>query len=287
MQLLHSDLLPNLHIGPTLVVTSDYGGQHKSSTHESFSFLIADLKFCWLWDEARDRVRITHSLDKRRMSYKALNDRRRQSALLPFLAAANGIPGVLATVIVDKSFMRSLQIDDAERSEFPKEISLWPAHVLTKMVFVLHLGALFISGLSRVGQNVVWMTDNDDFVANDRRVIELTPLFAAMVSQYSQRRMGHFRFGTMKCDIGDLFIEDLASLPDLACGALCEIPVAGVLPKRSAIRVPVEGHLSSKAHAILGWLTEKGNALRRLTIVVDHGDSPGKIRARALEFSFR
>jgi hypothetical protein len=215
MQLLHSDLLPNLHLGSTLVVTSDYGGQHKTSTHESFSFLIADLKFCWLWDDARQRVRTNHSIQNRRMSYKAMNDRRRKEALLPFLRAANTIPGVLATVIVDKSFMRSLRITVAERSELPKEMAQWPAQVLTKMVFVLHLGALFISGLSREGQNILWMSDNDDFVANDQRVIELTPLFAGMIGQYSQRPMGHFRFGTMKCDNGDLFIEDMASLPDL------------------------------------------------------------------------
>jgi hypothetical protein len=38
LQLAHIELLPNLHLGPTLVVTSDYSGQHKKATHETFSF---------------------------------------------------------------------------------------------------------------------------------------------------------------------------------------------------------------------------------------------------------
>ena len=40
LEIAHVDSIPNLHLGPTLVVASDYGGQHKAATHESFSFLV-------------------------------------------------------------------------------------------------------------------------------------------------------------------------------------------------------------------------------------------------------
>jgi hypothetical protein len=284
LEIAHADLMPDLHLGPTLIIASDYGGQHKGSSHEAFSFLLADLQFCWRWDEYRREIRTTRSVQNRRMSYKALNDQRRQEALPAFLAAADVIPGVLATVLINKSFMQALRVTSDERPQLPEGIARWPARVITKMTFVAHLGALFIAGLSREGQNILWMTDNDDFVANDERVIELTPLFAQVISQYSQRAMGHFRLGTMKCDNGDLLIEDLASLPDLAGGALCEIPMRGLLPKESPIQLPLRGHLPIKAITIIKWLSEIGHALRRVTFVVDHGDSRARARVRALDF---
>lgn len=279
----HTDLLPDLRLGPTLIIASDYGGQHKAATHESFSFLVADLVFCWLWNEERQRVRAAYFSDKRRMSYKALNDRQRRQAMLPFLAAADSIPGVLATVLVDKKFIRSLTMTMEDHLQIPRSLAELPTQINRKITLIAHLGALFIAGLSGQGQNIIWFTDNDDFAANDKRVINLTPLFASIISQYSQCKMGHFRFGTTKCDNGDLFIEDLASIPDLACGALTEIPVCGVLPKSSGIQLPLRGHLPPKAVAILAWLGEQRKALRRLTFVIDEGDNARRIRVRSLE----
>ena len=198
LEISHDELLPNLRLGPALVMASDYGGQHKEATHESFSFVIADLASCWLWDEERRRLRAIYFTEKRRMSYKALNDGRRRQALLPFLAAADLIPGVLATVLIDKEFSQSFVLTSNDRSELPSGIAKWPRQVILKMMFVAHLGALFLAGLSGPGQNILWLTDNDDFVANDERVVDLTALFAGVISQYCEHRLGHFRFGTMR-----------------------------------------------------------------------------------------
>jgi hypothetical protein len=283
LELSHFELLPDLHLGPTLVVASDYSGQHKNGTHEAFSFLLADLKFCWLWDEKRRHVRKTLLSDERRMSYKGLHDGRRRRALLPFLRAADWIPGVLATVLVDKRFTRSLTLTPEDRLALPATFGKWPTQVIQKLLLVSHLGSLFIAGLSAPAQNIIWFTDNDDFVANDQRVIDLTPFFAGMVGNYSEQQMGHFRFGTTSCDNGDFMIEDLASLPDLAAGALCEIPMQGILPRYSRIQVSARDHLPRKAVSILAWLGEPRQALRRLCFVVDEGDNPGRMRVRALE----
>jgi hypothetical protein len=141
-----------------------------------------------------------------------------------------------------------------------------------------------IAGLSSPGQDVFWFTDSDDIVANNRRIIELTPFLAGMLSNYSDQQMGPFKFGTTKCDCGDLMIEDLASLPDLVAGALCEIPVRGILPQSSDVRLPIRGHVPAKAHAILAWLSTPRRSLGRICVVIDEGDSPGRARVRALEF---
>ena len=277
------ELLPDLHSAHSIIMTSDYGGQHKQAVYESFSFLIADLGRCARWDEERLAVRAEFFRDNRRMSYKALNDRKKQRALLPFLAAANLIPGLLATVLVRKEFKDSLRPTPDERLQIPSAFSTWPSQTLTKMAFVSHLGALFVAGLSASGQNVVWLSDNDDFLANDQRVIDLTPIIAGIMSGYVGHGLGHFRLGTMKCDAGDLLIEDLTSIPDLVSGAASEIPLRGTLRSQSRVLVPLRDHLSPKALTVLNWMGQEGTDLKRLLLTVDFGDKPSTIKVKALE----
>jgi hypothetical protein len=85
----HPGLLPDIRRGSTLFIASDYGGQHNQSRYTSLVYLLADLGFCGDWEDVRKSVRRQFLTDNRRMSYKNLNDRRRQKALLPFLYAAN------------------------------------------------------------------------------------------------------------------------------------------------------------------------------------------------------
>jgi hypothetical protein len=285
LDLAHVDLLPNLRLGHTLVLASDYSGQHKAATHEVFAFILANLDGCGLWNQRRIAVRKHFFRDNRRMSYKALNDGQRRRALMPFLSAADCIPGLLASVIVNKHVIQSLDFSDEERNEIPQSMVNWPIQTIHKLVFVSHLGSLFVAGLAGRGQDLIWLTDNDDFVANDQRVIALTPFFAGMLSNYLGIDMGHFRLGTTRCDNGDLMIEDLASLPDLVSGALCEIPMRGILPRYSQVRLSVRDYLPPKAVRILAWLSNIPQGLRRLTFVVDEGDIAGTVRVRALEFS--
>lgn len=277
------DLLPDLSSHRSLILTSDYGGQHKAATHETFSFLVAGLESCAQWNEERQLVRDRFLNPNRRMSYKALNDRQRRLALLPFLSAADRIPGLLTTALVNKRVSRTLNVTVEDREQLPSSIAGWPNQVLQKLTFVAHLGALLIAGLSSTGQDVLWLTDNDDFVANDQRVIDLTPLFGGIIGGYVGHALGHFRFGTMKCEAGDLQIEDLTAIPDLIAGAACEIPLHFASLTRTAIRVPLRDHVSAKGLTILDWMGRRRMPLKRLLVLVDEGDLPGMIKVKALK----
>src|SRR6266700_5970420 len=81
-------LAPEL-CGPCLIVTSDYSGSHSGSAFEVYSLLVGDLTRCREWFRVRSGIRSEFLKDRRRMSYKTLNDRQRQRALGPFLAAAD------------------------------------------------------------------------------------------------------------------------------------------------------------------------------------------------------
>jgi len=283
LDLAYPNSLPDLRSGPSLLLASDYGGQHKSAPYEAFSFLIADLSYCGDWNQMRSRIRKEFLRDNRRMGYKGMNDRRKRSALLPFLRAADNIPGLVLTVLVDKRLQAELLFSGAERGSVPDLLQSWPVPVVKKFIWVIHVGSALVAGLSAKGQNLLWITDEDDIAANDSRIIEATPLVAGILSQYLPHDMAHLRFGTTKCDSGDLLLEDFAAIPDLAAGALVEIPKVDTVRLDSGVRTPLRGYVPWKALSILSWLGRGSGELRKISVVVDQGDSGAQVRARALD----
>lgn len=276
--------LPDLSRGPALLMACDYSGHHKAASHEAFSFLLCDLQYCWLWDEMRSRTRQSYLRDHRRISFKDLNDRRRRLALKPFLHSADYIPGLLCTVLVHKEFYSNFDLLEVDRQDLPPFLRPWALASVKKLFWVSHLGGLLFAGLSAPGQNLLWFTDEDDIAANAERVTDATSLLAQVTSGYLPHTCGHLRFGTTACDKGDLFLEDIVAIPDLAAGALSELPQ--VHPKRriSQISMPLRGSVSRKALAIIGWVALGANpTLHKLILAVDQGDSKVKARVRVLD----
>ena len=217
--------------------------------------------------------------DSRRMSFKTLNDGRRQRALVPFLRAADSIPGILFTVIIKKSIKDTIldfRNDDTDDSRL--KFDHWSASAVQRFVLMGHFGSLLLGGLSAPTQSVLWLTDEDDLAANDSRIIEGTRALVNIASNYLPHTLSHLRYGTTKSDPGDRSIEDLCALPDLAAGALNEIVVSAPI---SEILTPAPQSLSTKSRNIAGWLSESFHTLKKITFVIDRAES-GKIRVRDL-----
>ena len=81
-----------------------------------------------------------------------------------------------------------------------------------------------------------WFTDEDEIAPNQTKHAEATRFIGHLLNHYCTGNMGHFRFGTTASDFGDLLIEDLAAVPDLAAGGLGAILSRVGLPTNS--RVP-------------------------------------------------
>ncbi len=110
--------------GPTLLVVSDYGGDHKECRFLSYSFLLADLTYLWHWDDERTRLRRDVLRDGRRLSYHRIqSDQQRARALVPFLRAANSIPGLLITFLVDKRIQTIFASDGDDDGVPPVDVS--------------------------------------------------------------------------------------------------------------------------------------------------------------------
>jgi len=273
------ELLTSVRLGPTLLITSDYGGDYKASRYESLSFLVADLTFCWLWDEFREKIRREILQDSRSMSYKKLmSDKRRARALVPFLRAANTIPGLLITFLIDRNIAPSFSEPIPEDGSLSQvgELSKWKEKSFGKLSRIGHLGAMLISCLSAPGQNVLWVTDRDEIAPNVGKLTEATTIIAHYLNHYVSHNMGHFRFGTTEVDNGSMEIEDLAALPDLAAGAMSEVMThilesQGMPPTQ--IHIPLPKGVLEKAHAILGWLADGPHPLKKMVIYVDQTDN--------------
>jgi hypothetical protein len=264
-----------------LIVTSDYSGGHRGSTRLVYSLLIVASKGWEVWERERLLLRRTTQLGTRRMSFKGLNDAVKRTALVPFLEAADTLSGVCVSVTVPTRlaslFESRGRIDLALPDLSP--YSHLSARVIERMLRVVHMVSFFTAGLSSSGQDVLWFTDADDIAANDAQVGKLTETWATVFSHYLQHDLRHIRCGTTRCDDGTLQIEDLASIPDLAAGALGEMlsncdraslrPVPGLL-----VRAP---GMSRKARLICSWLARRDTHLDRLVFEMDRSPAGGLV----------
>ena len=271
---LKGDLLTSVRRGPTLFLASDYGGAHKGAAFETLSFLLADSAYLWLWDELRAKLREKALPQKRRMSFKALNDRARQRALVPFLRYANTIPGLLATFVLDASASDLLsESQPPDGNTAFGSVGNWSESSFRKLSRIGQLGAMLVSGMSAPGQNLIWVTDDDEIAPNREKLFEATRLMGHYLNHFLYHNLGHIRFGTTgTVDAGDRQIEDLVALPDLAAGCVSEIFTylrthTGAGP--SKILQPATQQASLKSKVIANWLAEGGHPLRKLLILIE------------------
>jgi hypothetical protein len=94
--------LPDLRHSESLFVFSDYGGEHKSTSFFTYSFLITDIEsvtfFCRKYIEFNEK----RNLQGRAIEFKRLNDKIRSDNLIPFLYLADNLNGLVFNIIIEK-----------------------------------------------------------------------------------------------------------------------------------------------------------------------------------------
>src|SRR6185369_2143739 len=265
--------LPELG-GEVLYVVSDYGGNHQKSKYLTTSILLMDLGNSSEWELKRRDVRESHLRDGRRMSFKGLNDVHRRRALVPFLKAADSIHGICVTIAVHKS-IRFLCTDKENWPSLMPSLKLqarWSNGAFENAMRLVHFVSLLVGGFSRKGQEVYWISDQDDFFANRIFSEDVAAMVSRFTSHYAKHPLAKLGVGTTDLDEGDRLEEDLAAIPDLAAGAVSDIATAianasgGRLPDGIAIEVP---KLSGKAELLTDWLADHGQRLKRPIISFD------------------
>ncbi|WP_237355852.1 hypothetical protein [Xanthobacter sp. YC-JY1] len=254
------------------MIASDFGGDHSKSTHLIYCYLIIH-GGTPTWLSAVRTARREHLPDGRTLSYKRLDDPARQQALVPFLKAAASLDGHLVAIAVDKRKKWLSTVPNAAE-DFRKALQLkasWNARALEAMLRKVQFTAILLSIWSRPYANVTWITDEDEFVANDTRHDDALQAVARMCSFYFQHPMGVFRLNTTGQDLENRDFEDLCAIPDLAAGMLSEVStrLAQVGSWEGRIHKVLDGELPFKTELIADWFWDTEMTLRKTLITID------------------
>lgn len=272
-----------------LVVASDFGGEHKSATHLLYVYLVVATGL-ESWTSRMAALR-RETLSDRTMAYKRLGDGVRQAALPDFLSAAADLDGHLVAIAVDKrQKWLSTQPDLADelRRAFHLQCS-WNPRALEALMRKAHFLALLLSVWAPVGSHVTWLTDQDEFVANDKRHDDALLAAGRLSSLYLDQPMGIFALNTTAQDSDHRYFEDLCSIADLAAGLLSDVR-AGLAPEASwevnEVRL-LEPDLPIKAQILLNWFADRQMRLRKTLISIDYLGAQSMVRELWTESNWR
>lgn len=280
---------PDLRRDDRILVFSDFSGQHKESGYNISSFLFVPPSSLPSWDQRWRPVRELYLRDGRRISYKNLSDKIRRRVLARFLASAGGIDGLLVSIAIRKqveSIFKKTGRIQPEEVEMP-ELQSWDSQTIERLLSSIHIVSLFLSGLSRANQDIIWITDEDDIAANPGRLRTVCDVFARVSSHYLPHPMGQFRFGTANLDDGSRMIEDLIAIPDLASGAICDtftMYEKGKININSPLIVPPPDGIKPKTIVIQNWLSDPDIKLGRITYVIELASDGTSLVGKRIKF---
>jgi hypothetical protein len=144
----------------------------------------------------------------------------------------------------------------------------------------VHFLSIVLSVWSRPYTNLTWITDADEFVANDARHDDALIAAARVSSFYVSHPMGVFALNTTGQDPEAPDYEDLCAIPDLTAGMLSEIASRlsrvgswqNRLPKILATELPI------KTDVIADWFWDTDMPLRKTFITIEMEGSRFSVR---------
>ena len=248
--------LPDFSPGPCLV--TDFGGEHKGATFHTYGFLLCPAGGLASWDEVRKRVR-EPELGSSVMGYKHLGDGRRERALLPFLDAADCIPGFLAVVAVSKN----VGLVGSEELKAHPSMGKWKLGSREKLARILPMAVGFVGGLLSHDANVTWITDRDEITEGGRLQGTVDALKAGLLG-VRPRWTGQLHAASTGSDGADLLYEDITAIPDLAAGAISDVLNA------DSISIPAD--VRPKTKTIIQWMGRSDVQLARVGYTLERMD---------------
>jgi len=261
---------------------SDYSGDQNRSDFLTSSFLYFDPNDGEKWLNGMREIRRISLGPFRTMSYKALGDNKKKQALYPFLTLADSLNGMLVSFAVHKKVSDfALSPHDFEYlSVHLLPNSKWKRRILQKALRTVTEFCFIVGGLLKYDIPVTWLTDNDDFVANESRIRDLYRLALVSLCSITDKKPSPLIIQSSdNCSLDNLLAEDLLSIPDLAAGALAPVLTAhyrsqGVPQLGKEFEV---GNFfrQNRSHAELwDWHTKYSDRLKKMIIIFYPFDDP-------------
>lgn len=252
--------------GPSLWVLSDYSFDNRDSDFDTVGLLLADPQALGNWNRLREEIRARLLGDSRSISWKKLNsDSRRQAAFIPFLMAADSIRGLAIALAFHRDSAFQIPAESLRRFHDSLHLSVsWKSRNFEKMFRITYCAAMLVAGLSSPGQDIHWVSDEDAAFANEPIENDTISVFMNLLKVFLPHRLGQIRYGTTACGEEPLFQEDLIAIPDLMCGAACEILTS---IKREYVDIPEVysrlPELPSRSQEFLKWYASGPWPLKR------------------------
>ena len=267
----------------SLGVFSDYSGEGPGR-YFVYSVLVCGLNMLAPFEACMAAIRPRFGLGAKEIAYKDLKMGQIRRALPDYLAAADGIPGFLCTVAVDKRIMSVFGIEQDTRQRLvavleDAGLGVRKPEVAEKLLRVTHLAAYLTALVGHNGQNVFWMTDHDAICPTPGQHMQLLEAFVRVLPYY-QRPGSQFDKvgGATPFAERSVKMNDLLSLPDLAAGTLNDY-----LSKWGGLQ-PNENRFKSGTDKIMLWLGKAGIGLKKSCFFVRKG--PGdSIERGTVEFA--
>lgn len=257
------DSLIDVRKSRELVLACDFGGAHAEARYEAFAFLLGAISQAGPWMIQREEVRERLLNGRGEMSYKGLNDARRQRALAPFLITANLFPGNLVVVMVNKRLKRLFD-NPGDGVLFPELVSAvrnWNVKSFHRLLLVATLGALLTSGLAGSTQDLLWVTDQDEIAPNPTKHDHAGHVIHHCLSRYAPALRGMLTFAMTEANASNFLLRDAVGIADLAAG--CMVDALGACEGGSAERslwVCPTAALARKARVIVDWFAQREHA---------------------------
>ena len=217
------------------------------------------------------------------MSFKKLDEPMRRNASIPFLRSANEIQGLCFCLGIHKGITTLGGPPEIYRQLTETGVlkAAWSQASFERMSRTAHFISLIIAGLLSEGQNITWISDEDEMFESPDKSEDTRRLVSTFSSMYVKWKPGRLGIGTTKLDEGDRFEEDMSAIADLSAGAFCEF--LAMLHEQTGGQVSAatdedsNGVLSGKADFLLSWLFDNSHPLKRLALVFDRR-ADGKFR---------
>jgi hypothetical protein len=263
-----------LFSGKTLYITSDYSDRNQAHDYDVLGILLLDIYSSSAWPTRAQAIRKQFLADGRRMEFKSLNsDRHRQAAFRPYLAAANSLTGLCVSVAIRRS-IRDLW---TSREIYEKWAPLilrahWKQRPFERLMRIVGFISMFASGLSQPGQDLIWISDEDELFANDVFSNDTGSMLGRLLRMSLNHEIGELMIGTTRIDPGDRGEEDLASLADLVAGASGELLTAlarsGALSAATAY-CNIPNSLTDRTKIFFDWFSDSRHPLQRIGLLID------------------
>lgn len=271
--------LPNLRRSNAILIGCDIGGLHRDSQYEAYSFVVVDPNDAGHWQTQQRCLRSEMFPDGREMYYEKLQEPVRSRVLGPFLDAANTLHGVLATFLVNKDIPRLFFQPDRSvlTSRALPAYRDWNPYVFERALRVALFSSLLLSGLFKAGQQIRFIVDEDDIVANEKQLSRTSTLIDETIRHILPYMPSELLLTTAAEDRGDFVVKDFLAIPDFAAGALSEVLTSY---HKSGLRIPARlfvappAQLPDKTRRLMSWFAATWYPLKRLTFVVDPSDQP-------------